>query len=213
MDNYRGKTRILDAAIIYVISAPSGSGKTTIRKKLLRGLKGTVYSISHTTRKPRPAEIHGSDYFFISSSEFKKKIERGYFIEWARVHDNYYGTPRDLLESCIRKRKDILLDLDIKGCLNIKKKYPNSISIFLLPPSLNELKKRLKLRKEDSTRTINKRLKNAKGEIKKIYNYDYIVINDRLESAIKRIKDIISIEKMKATRNKEGIKRFIDKEF
>ncbi len=213
MDKHSGKTKILNAAIICVISAPSGSGKTTIRKKLMRALKGAVYSTSYTTRKPRPAEIHGSDYFFISSSEFRKKIAQGYFVEWAQVHDNHYGTPRDLLKSCIRRKKDILLDLDTQGCLKIKKKYPNAISIFLLPPSLKELKSRLRLRSEDSINAINKRLKNATGEIKKIYNYDYIVINDRLESAVKKIKNIISIEKRKVKRNKEGIKKFIDREF
>ena len=151
--------------IIFILSAPSGAGKTTLYNGLRRIHPEIELSVSCTTRRKRPGEINGRDYRFLSEEQFEQLRLRGEFAEWAKVHDYFYGTPKGPLERCIRAGRDILLDIDVQGARQIKKAFPKSVSIFLLPPSLRELKRRLAARGTDGQEIIRRRLANAQGEI------------------------------------------------
>lgn len=186
--------------IIFVISSPSGGGKTTIRRELLKQLPELNYSISVTGRCPRSGEKEGKDYFFISEDEFHKKIEKNKFAEWAEVHGHLYGTPRKFLEESIRSGRDIILDIDVRGALQIKKGYGESCLVFLRPPSLKTLAARLKKRKTDDEREIKKRLAGAKEELTFLKEYDYIVVNQKLSQAVEEIKAIITAERCRVER-------------
>lgn len=194
---------------IFVISAPSGSGKTTVIKKLLKKLKTLYFSISFTTRKKRKGEMEGKDYYFISEDKFKKMIKNKELLEWANVHNNFYGTGKNEILKRIKKGQNVLLDIDIQGSIKIKKKYPESIHIFLLPPSYEELEKRLRGRGDLNEKNIKIRLKNAKKEIKKWKNYDYIVLNDNVKNAVDLISSIIKSNGQKTKMQKEKIKGII----
>lgn len=194
---------------LFVISAPSGSGKTTIIRKLLKKIKNLHFSISCTTREKRKGEREGKDYYFISENTFKRMVEKEEFIEWAKVHNFYYGTKKSEVFSWIEKGKDVLLDIDTQGSFKIKKKYPESIHIFLLPPSFKELEKRLKDRGDLNESQIKKRLENAKIEIKRLKNYDYIIVNDKIENALNALVQIINSSKFKFETQKEKIEGII----
>lgn len=185
--------------ILFVVSAPSGTGKTTICDRLLQILPDLKMSISHTTRKPREGEINGVDYHFVSKEIFQNMIDNEEFIEWAEVYENLYGTSKKTLKDLMETGCDILLDIDTVGAKNIKKVFPDSVLIFILPPSLEELHRRLINRKEDSN-TIEKRLSKARDEIAQYKFYDYVVINDQLERAINDILCIINAERLKTQR-------------
>lgn len=177
---------------IFVISAPSGSGKTTIASKLVQRIPNLSYSVSVTTRKPRQGEINSKHYYFVTEDEFKRKIKNNELIEWTKVYGDYYGTPKKFLLDSINKNRDVIMDLDIKGALNIKKMFPqNSTTIFLMPPSLKELKARLRKREKNNFSNIKKRILEVKKEIPFSKKYDYIVVNDTLSTAIKKIEKII----------------------
>ncbi len=150
-----------------------------------------AYSISYTTRPQREGERHGIDYYFISRQEFKAGIERGKWLEWAVVHDHYYGTSRDQVEGRLRLGRDILLDIDVNGCAQIVKKFPESITIFILPPSLDALRERLEKRGTDAPETIARRLETAKREIARKDLYRHIIVNDQLDQAIEHFVDIL----------------------
>lgn len=177
---------------VIVISGPSGVGKTTISEKLLKSLPALRYSVSFTTRKPRRGEIHGKDYFFVSENEFREMISKKQFAEWACVHGHHYGTSRQFLEKTIAAGNDIYLDIDVQGSKKIKKVYPDANFIFVLPPSISVLEKRLHKRAKDSEKVIRKRIKNAEKEIREAPGYDYLVVNDNLVSALKQLKRIIT---------------------
>lgn len=178
---------------IFVLSSPSGGGKTTIRNCFLKQCSLTN-SISCTTRPPRQGEKDKKDYFFVSERVFKRKIEKDEFAEWARVLGNYYGTPKQFLEKEIKKR-DVLLGIDVKGARQIKRVYKEqAVLIFITPPSLKELKKRLKNRKTENRKEIARRLKLASQEMKQINRYDYLVINKDLKGCVENIKAIIKAE-------------------
>lgn len=201
MEIYKGGT-------IFVLSAPSGTGKTTICEILIRSLPNLKMSISHTTRKPRTGERDGIDYFFIDKEVFETMIKNDDFIEWAEVYGNFYGTSKKIINELLQSGNDILLDIDIQGAKNIKKTYPDSVLIFILPPSLEELEKRLKYRKEEID-TIKMRLNKAKEEISQYKIYDYLVVNDDLDKAVKEILCIITAEKLKTNKvNQQIIKNF-----
>ncbi len=180
---------------VIVISAPSGTGKTTVCKHLLKMVPNLVFSVSYTTREKRPGEIEGKDYYFVSKEEFVKMVKEKKFLEWAKVYDHYYGTPKKFVEQAINSNKDILLDVDVQGGKNIKKIYPNGIFIFLLPPSKKVLLERIKKRGKDTPEEIVKRLKNIKQELKYIKYYDYVVVNDKLDETLKTIVSIITAKK------------------
>jgi len=176
---------------IIVISAPSGTGKTTIIKNLLKEIPNLIFSVSATTREKRENEIDGVDYFFITEEEFKEKIKNNEFIEWQKVYDYYYGTFKKFIDDNLNKRKNIILEVDVIGALNIKKYYPSAILIFLLPPNFDELVNRLKNRKTESKEDLNKRIERAKMELSQKDKFDYLVINENLKEAISSVKNIL----------------------
>ncbi|WP_353683366.1 guanylate kinase [Thermodesulfovibrio sp. 3907-1M] len=186
---------------IFVISAPSGTGKTTLCDRLLKALTDLKMSISHTTRKPRPGETDGVDYFFVDKETFEKMISNEEFIEWAEVYGNFYGTSKNVISQLMKQGYDILLDIDAQGAKSIKKLYPESILIFILPPSMEELERRLLQRNEDKD-TIKKRLSKAEEEISQYKFYDYIVINDNIEEALNDLLCIVCAERLKTKRIK-----------
>ena len=176
---------------MFIISAPSGSGKTTLEKMLLASDLDLEKSVSVTTRDLRRGEKEGEDYYFISKAGFFKRKEKGEFLEWAKVFDYYYATPKKRVDEILEKSKNILLSIDVQGTRQIKEVYPEAVYIFIKPPNLNELEKRLKKRKTDRLEDIKKRLYLAKKEMAQSSLYDYIVVNDRIEEAYKQLKEII----------------------
>jgi guanylate kinase len=190
---------------IFVFSAPSGAGKTTILNRLKASVPNLVYSISATTRKPRPGEVNGKHYFFMSVEEFKKKIDQKAFAEWAVVHDNYYGTPRSFIESTIEQGSHIIMDIDVFGKKQFDKLYPEAVGVLIIPPSMEELERRLRGRKSDNDEDIRLRLKNASTEIAFASThgkYEYKIINDNLDRAVDDVIKLVTSEI-----NKCGIKQ------
>ena len=177
-------------AKLFILSAPSGTGKSTIAGKLLQQIEGIRKVITATTRKPRPGEREGVDYLFMSREEFEKGIEKGLFLEHANVYGNYYGTPKDQIDRNLREGYDSLLVIDVQGAFKVKKLYPDAVSIFLLPPSLEELKRRMVGRGyRDSN--AQERLSTARGEIPCARKFDYVIINDFVDKAVEQLKSII----------------------
>ena len=168
---------------IFVISAPSGAGKTTLCRMVLKRFKQLSYSISHTTRSPRAGEKDGVDYFFISREEFEERIQKKRWAEWALVHDNYYGTSLDFIQDKIKEGVDLLLDIDVQGARLIKASFPEAITIFIAPPSFKVLEERLRKRGTDSQEVIQKRLRNAGAEMDQQDFYEHVVVNDDLDRA------------------------------
>ena len=187
--------------LLIVISGASGTGKGTVCKKILNDLPEVAYSISATTRKPRPGEINGEEYYFLSVEEFKTWIAEEKFLEYAEVYGNFYGTPLNKIEERLNRGEDILLEIDVQGALNVKKKCPDGIYIFLLPPSLDELKRRIEGRGTENPESLARRLKNAVAEIKIGLQYDYVVVNDTIDNAAAQIKSILAAERLKVARN------------
>ena len=175
----------------FVFSAPSGTGKSTIAEALMDRFDSLAYSISHTSRPPRGTEQDGIDYHFVTESTFREMIERNAFLEWAEVHGHLYGTAFDAVKAQMSAGSDILMDVDVQGGRNVKKQFPESILIFLLPPSFEILQKRLTARGTDTPAVIEKRMAQASEEIKHCSWYDYIVINDDLEKAVFEAQSII----------------------
>nr|WP_297444985.1 guanylate kinase [Desulfurobacterium sp.] len=196
--------------LLIVISAPSGTGKTTLVNMLMRSFPQIEFSISCTTRKPRPGEVDGKDYYFISLEEFEKKIEKNELLEWAEVYGNFYGTPKDKVLKALNEGKDVLLDIDTQGALQVKKNYPEAVLIFILPPSLKELERRLRSRGTEDEETIEKRLLIARRELSLATRYDYIIINDRLQEAFEKLKSIVTAERWKTQRVKEHFSELIN---
>ncbi|HOL48198.1 MAG TPA: guanylate kinase [bacterium] len=182
---------------LIVISAPSGAGKSTICDELLKRVDNIIFSISVTTRPCRTNEIDGVDYFFISEKEFKEMIEKNELLEWAKVHNNYYGTPKDFVIKNLEAGKDVLLDIDVQGAEQVRQKTNDAIFIFIMAPSLEELERRLRNRKTDSEESIQRRLANAKKELEYKDKYDYIIINDIVEKAVNEIIEIIKMNRKK----------------
>ena len=188
--------------LLIVVSGASGTGKGTVCKKLLADTP-IVYSISATTRKPRQGEVDGREYYFLSVDEFKQWIADEKFLEFAEVYGNFYGTPLNKITERLNRGEDVLLEIDVQGALNVKKKCPEGVYIFLLPPSLEELKRRIEGRGTETPESLNRRLKNAVSEIQIGREYDYVVVNDTVDNAADRIKSIIAAERCKVARNAE----------
>jgi len=177
---------------LFIFSAPSGAGKTTLCHKILETINHTVNSISYTTRKPRKNEQNGRDYFFITHEEFEKLKKKNFFAEWAQVYDEFYGTSHKFLQNETTQGNDVILDIDTQGAHQIKKKYgKKAITVFLLPPSENELRKRLETRGTESKDSIEKRFSFAKSEMQEAARFDYQVVNDDLNQAFEKVKKII----------------------
>ncbi len=188
---------IQGSGILFVVSSPSGCGKTTIVNNLIKLDSNIVRSISTTTRKKRRGEVEAKDYFFVEKEEFEKR--KNQMLEFATVFDNYYGTSKPSIEALLNQNKDVICVIDFQGLYLIKKKIKTT-SIFILPPSMKSLRQRLNWRKKDTNLIIEKRLKKAKIEIEQCFNYDYIIINDDLEKSVKQLYTIIKSERLK-TRN------------
>ncbi|ADD02580.1 guanylate kinase [Thermoanaerobacter mathranii subsp. mathranii str. A3] len=189
--------------LLIVLSGPSGAGKGTICKALMEKEKDLKLSISATTRPPRSGEIEGKNYFFKTEEEFEKMIENDSFLEWAKVYDHYYGTPKDFVLKNLDEGNDVVLEIDIQGALKIKEKFPEGIFIFILPPSMEELKNRIKKRGTETEEEIIKRFKSAYEELNYVSRYNYVVINDSIEEAVEKIRAIIIAEKCRVDRNKD----------
>lgn len=180
---------------LFVMSAPSGAGKTTLKDLVIKEFPDMVYSISATTRAPREGEVDGTHYFFKSRDEFKRMIENNELVEWNEVHGNFYGTPKSFVEKMLSEGKRVLFDLDVFGKINFDKVYPEAIGILILPPSLEILEQRLRNRHTDSDEVISLRLHNARKEIefaKQNGKYEYKIVNDNLDDAVNQLRKILS---------------------
>ncbi len=177
---------------LFIISAPSGAGKSTLCRAVRQRLPDLCYSVSHTTRSPRGEEKNGVDYHFITQAAFRKGINADKWAEWAEVHGNYYGTSAEFIDRALGEGCDVLLDIDVQGMEQILKRYPDSVTIFIMPPSLAVLRQRLQDRGTDSAASISERLDNAAEEIKRRKRYRHIVVNDRLEEAVEKLTAIIA---------------------
>jgi len=186
--------------ILFVVSGPSGAGKTTLYREAASSLPNLKHSVSYTTRRPRPGEINDRDYTFINRDAFKGMIDRGEFAEWAEIHGKLYGTSRKRLEETMDSGIDVILDIDVQGAEQLKKKYRGGVYIFVLPPSLEVLEKRLQKRMVNSKEEIEKRLKVAAKEIKRYREYDYVIVNNMLEDALKELSAIIISKRVSAER-------------
>ena len=191
--------------LLLVVSGPSGAGKGTICKALLNKNDQIKLSVSATTRKPRNGEVHGVNYFFIEKEEFTKMIENGEFLEYAQIYDNFYGTPKAAIIECLEKGQDVILEIEMQGARQIKEVYPEGVFIFVLPPSLEELKSRIVGRGTETQEEIEKRFSCAFEEINQIVNYDYFIVNEDIEKSVSDVEAIICAEKNKVTRYKNNI--------
>jgi guanylate kinase len=186
--------------ILFIISAPSGTGKTTLCKQLTANVPGLWHSISYTTRSPRAGEEHGREYFFTDEPTFQSMIDRHEFVEWARVYGHLYGTPRKTLADKIDQGIDVLLEIDVQGALQVKKKFDDAVSIFILPPSMTVLRQRLQSRASDTTEEIQRRLQKVKEEVWSYREYAYIVRNDDLTRSLRDLENIFLGERLKTKR-------------
>lgn len=187
---------------LFVLSGPSGVGKDAILERVLKIVPNLVKSVSYTTRPKRLGEEEGKSYFFVEEKKFREMIEKGDFLEWAVVHGYLYGTPKKMVEDYIKQGFDVILKIDVQGGINVKKMYNDAKLIFVLPPDLNELKRRLMNRETENLENLNIRLKNAPLEISKIYYYDYAVINKNLDEAVELVKCIIFAERQRLCKEK-----------
>lgn len=186
-----------ERGVLFVISGPSGAGKGTVRKEVFRHMEGLSFSISCTTRAPRPGEEDGVDYRFIPRDSFLRRIESGDFLEWAEVHGNLYGTLWSDVNENLERGKDVVLEIDVQGALQVMKRGGDLVSIFLCPPSKEELERRLRSRGSENEETIALRLKNALGEMAEIDKYDHVVINDDLDRAVEEMERIVALYRNK----------------
>ena len=191
--------------LLLVVSGPSGAGKGTICKALLNKNDKIKLSVSATTRKPRTGEVHGVNYFFLEKEEFTTMIENGEFLEYAQIYDNFYGTPKAAIIECLEKGQDVILEIEMQGAKQIKEVYPEGVFIFVLPPSLEELKSRIVGRGTETAEEIEKRFSCAFEEINQIVNYDYFIVNEDVDKSVNDIEAIICAEKNKVTRYKNNI--------
>jgi len=192
--------------IIFIISAPSGAGKTTLCKEVVDIFQNLRHSVSYTTRSPRPGEVRGRDYIFISPAEFEKMINAGEFAEWAEVHGNHYGTAIKSLDEYRTRGIDVILDIDCQGARQLKELYGDGVFIFILPPSFHELRRRLDSRNSDSDEVKERRIRNASDEIKELGWYDYIIVNDLFSKAVEELKSVLIAEQCRTLRVIEDVK-------
>jgi len=186
---------------LVVLSGPSGVGKNTLLNAVLPLVDGLQYSVSATTRPPRPGEVHGRDYFFLTDEEFDGMVQRGEFLEWAEFVGRRYGTPRAFIEECLDKGLTVILDVDIQGAAQIRAAMPEAVLVFLLPPSLEELRRRIYGRGKDSESAIAERLSWAQHELAAVTDYDYVIVNDDLQRACDQLRSIIIAERCKVSRS------------
>jgi len=181
--------------LLFVVSAPSGAGKTSLCRAITDSLENLTHSISYATRKPRPGEKDGRDYYFVSQERFRDMVQAGDFAEWAEVHSNLYGTSRRVLDDMVSKGLDVILDIDTQGAKQIKAKYDTAVFIFIMPPSLDILEERLRNRKSDHEDEIQKRMKRAREEIRDYAMYDHLIVNRDFDRALTELRSVIIAER------------------
>ena len=194
---------------LIIVSGPSGAGKSVLASSVLQLVPGLRFSVSYTTRPPRGAERNGVEYNFVDQVKFEELIRSGELLEYARVYGNYYGTPQRFVEECLKRGEDVLLDLDVQGAQTIRQKRPDSVSVFIMPPSYQVLRERLESRKLDKEYVIEQRLKIAGKEIKHYKNYDYLIINRELEASIGELKAIILGSRCRSSSRAEYAKSIV----
>ena len=195
---------------VFVVSGPSGVGKSTVIRHVKEALSGLAYSVSHTSRKRRGAEVNGVDYHFVSRDAFTGMIEKGELVEWAEVYNDYYGTSVSSLEGPASQGLDVIMDVDVRGAANIKSRVKESILVYVLPPSLEELAKRLKSRGTESDEAIRARLGKASEEIGNCVWYDYLIFNEDLPAAVEEMKSVIMAERCRGSRRIPKARRIFD---
>lgn len=197
---------------LFVISGPSGAGKGTIIKGLMSQIEDVKLSVSATTRNPRPGEIDGVNYYFVELDEFQKMIDNGEFLEYARVYENFYGTPKEKVLNQLDAGYDVILEIDIQGAMNVKKAFPKAVFIFILPPSMTELRRRITGRGSETKEVIDLRMSKALGELSYMDQYDYCVVNGEVQEAVNRVKSIIVAEHSKVSSDIEAILNSFEEE-
>ena len=191
MNAENDNTRASGTGRLFILSAPSGAGKTTLCRALMEHFSDMLYSVSYTTREPRKDEISGADYHFISKENFAGKIKEGKWAEWAEVHGNFYGTSAEVLNEALASGREVLLDIDVEGTKQILKRYPDGITIFIMPPTPEILRKRIESRGSDSREVIERRLQNAEKEISLRGMYMHVIVNDSLQKAVTELVSIV----------------------
>lgn len=191
--------------IVFILSAPSGAGKTTIWRAALERIPEIEFSVSLTTRKPRGTEVNGTDYHFVSEDEFIRRRDGGELAEWAQVFDASYGTLKSPLDSAVQSGRDILLDIDIQGASQIRAKYPHdSVAVFVLPPTFDDLERRLRKRGTETEAAIGRRLNRSRAEARAYPDYDYLIINQDVDASVERFRSIVNAERSRVARLQEG---------
>jgi guanylate kinase len=185
---------------LFVVSAPSGAGKTTLCREMRLRLHDLAYSVSVTTRPPRPGEIDGTDFRFVTRSQFEDMVKQGQMAEWATVHTNLYGTPAAPMEAALRDGRDVLLDIDTQGAAQLRARYPDAVLVFVVAPSMGELEQRLRERRSDSEREITRRLQRAREEVMLWNRYDYLIVNRDVKEAMEQLESIIQAERCRVAR-------------
>ena len=200
----------MSKGLLIVVSAPSGCGKGTLLAEVLRN-DNFYYSVSATTRAPREGEVNGVNYHFTSKEDFEKLIASGGVLEYAQYCGNYYGTPKKAVEDKLAEGKDVILEIEVQGAMKIKQSCPEAVFVFILPPSVETLKERLEKRGTETADVIAKRVAEARGEIEKAYNYDYVIVNDDLDTAVSQFIEAVEAEKLTVKRSTELIDRVLGK--
>ncbi|MFV0437176.1 MAG: guanylate kinase [Desulfopila sp.] len=196
---------MINNGIVFILSAPSGTGKTTILKGVMARLPGLNFSVSHTTRAPRHGERHGKDYFFVDKDTFEAMITAGAFVEWAKVHDNYYGTSIEAVANRVENGEDVILDIDVQGAAILRNSSElAAVQIFIAPPGLDVLERRLRERNTEDEASLQVRLQNAEEEMRGAGDYDYLVVNDQLEEAVETLIAIFVAERARRRRRRDG---------
>ena len=185
---------------LFVVSAPSGAGKTTLCREMRLRLHDLAYSVSVTTRPPRPGEIDGTDFRFVGEAEFRRLLAKNEMAEWATVHGNLYGTPAAPLETALREGRDVLLDIDTQGAAQLRARYPDAVLVFVVAPSIGDLEQRLRERRSDSEREIARRLQRAREEVMLWKRYDYLIVNRDVKEAMEQLESIIQAERCRVAR-------------
>lgn len=194
---------------VFVISAPSGTGKSTLTSRLVKNMEGLIFSISTTTRQAREGEVEGKDYFFVDHDAFDRTVAEGGFLEWVEVYGNRYGTGRDWILGMLAEGVDVLLDIETQGALNVQERMPDAIMIFLLPPSAKELERRLRSRGKDSEEQIELRLNYARHELEHFPQYDHLIVNDDLEEAYRQLESVVLAARSRRCRMEATARRLL----